>query len=321
MIRGDLLHAKTAQVVAEHRREVLALERTRARESHTREKVRDREDRFWRAIARASTESKATRGTGAGARAVELGRAIQAHHDLTKAKGEQRQVSGEFRRQVARVITSTYLVGAYEKLRAKDRALRTSRLAERRSEEVEEVALSHRMGQVGRSLSLVKSGAIRDEDSPRGAADAPTEIGSRPSPFGAVLPRDVDVGAVREEANPHAARSVSETPTVSIHAVRGEVVDGGAAIQMRMESAGSPVACRLESSTLGRVEIRVEVARPSLVSSLERERVGIIQRLKGLGISVEGFQIGRDLTASGGLSGSLRRTRQPREEDDENVIA
>ena len=321
MIRGELLHAKSAQVVAEHRREVLALGRTRAREAHAREKVRDREVRFWRAIARASTESKAARGARAGARAVELSRAMQAHHDLATAKGEQRQVTGEFRHQVAQVIKSTYLVGAYEKLRAKDRALRTNRLAERRSEEVDEVALSRRMGEVGRPLSLPKSGGMRDEESARGVVDPQREIGSRPSAFGAVLPRDVDAGAVREAAPLHTAKPLSETQTVSIHAVRGEVVDGGAAIQMRMESAGSPVACRLESSTSGHVRICVEAARPSLVSSLERERLGIIKRLAEIGISVGGFQVGRDLTARGGLSGFLRRTRQPREDEDENVIA
>jgi hypothetical protein len=218
-------------------------------------------------------------------------------------------------------MKSTCLVGAYEKLRAKERALHASRLAERRSEEVDEVALSRRMGENARPLSLSRSGGTRDEESPRGVQDPQTEIGPHPSTFGPVFHLDVEAGASREAAPLHTARPLIEAQTVFLHALRGEVVDGGAAIQMRIESAGSPVACRLETATCGRVGIRIEAAHPSLVSSLERERFGIIKRLAEIGISVGGFQIGRDLTARGGLSGFLRRTRQPREDEDENVIA
>jgi hypothetical protein len=315
MIRGALVHAKSAQVAGEYQREVVSLGQARARDGHAREKVRDREERFWRAIAHASTVTagKVTRG---GAHSVALSRALQAHHDLSKATGEHRKVAGEVQHQIARVMKAKCVLSAFERARAKERAIRAHKSAERLGEEALEVSLARRVSLTGRRAERAPHDSVRDERSRR---EMPSRDGYPP----VVSP--VYVTSHCAETRSHDAveahRYRPETIAVSLQGVESEEGKNGAALLMRMESGGAPIACRLETSAPGRVGIVMEAASPSLVRTLEGERYGIMRRLSESGITIGGFEVRRDLAMRGALSGFLRRARQPREEDDENVIA
>jgi hypothetical protein len=109
--------------------------------------------------------------------------------------------------------------------------------------------------------------------------------------------------------------------SVSLQEAREEATVKGAALHMRMESGGTQLSCRLESSVSGHVGILMEAVDPAVVSSLERDRRVMMSRLGDVGIKVSGIDIRRDLTIPQGARGLLRRARQPNEEDDENVIA
>lgn len=313
MIRGDLLQAKRAQVAGKYQEEVVSLGRTRARDGHARQKVREREERFWRAIAHASISTNAP---PAGGHAMALSRAMQAHHDLSKANAEHRKVSGEVQHQIARVIKVKCVLSTVDKVRSRERMVRAHQLAEWQGEEVLEVSLSRRASVTHRreqrsihySLSEEKGGRemlIKDTPPP---VDPHANVTPRFSE--AHLNAAIETCGVRPEASP-----------VSLQGVQSEEGRFGAALRMRMEKAGAPLSCRLETTAAGRVGVVMEAANPSLVRTLERERYGIMRRLSENGIAVGGFEVRRDLTMRGALSGFLRRSRQAREEDDDNLIA
>jgi hypothetical protein len=235
---------------------------------------------------------------------------------LSKAKGAQREVIGEVQHQVARVIKTKHILSVFEKLRAKERAVRAHKLADRRAEEVDEVAVLRRaQGTARRAPSSRRDEQVDDPRSKEVVAHTPVPLSN---------PGIKDVMSTHGEgkSDHHLfKRPESLTPSVSLQSVSSEVRDDVPALRVRMESAGAPLSCRLESTTSGRVEILVEAAHPTLVTSLEREQRGIVRRLSEMGIKVGGFEIRRDLTMKGGLSGFFRRARRAKEEADENSIA
>lgn len=313
MIRGNLLEAKSRHVSGEYQREVASLARATARDGHARETVRERSERFWRAIAHASRVAEAPR---AGGHSMALSRALQAHHDLAHATGEQRKVTGEVQQQIARVIKAKCRLSALEKVRAKERTIRAHKLVERQGEEVLEVVLSRRVSMTRSRVEWSIRDSLRQQ---KNEADMPIQA-SAPTvdPHACAAPRSPEI-------SPHDASEVRsvrpEPPVVSLHTVHSEEGRAGAALRMQIERAGSPLSCRLEATAPGRIGIVMEAASPSLVRALEGDRYGIMRRLSESGITVGGFEVRRDMTMRGALSGFLRKARQPREDDDENVIA
>jgi hypothetical protein len=242
---------------------------------------------------------------------------MQAHHALSKATGEQRRITGEVQHQVARVMRAKVVLSAFEKVAAKERALRAHRLAERRSEEIDEVALSQRI-----------SGSNRPADRPRiGSWSADSRGGGEGDLAGVYMPMDphkplvmhASVASIDRDTGLVGANAQGSSGLVS--GVGCEVESTGAALQMRMERAGAPLSCRLETIPSGRVGIRMEVESSSLVSALERERFSIMRRLGEIGITIGKLEIHRDVNTKGGFSGFLRKTRRTQEDEDENVIA
>jgi hypothetical protein len=90
---------------------------------------------------------------------------------------------------------------------------------------------------------------------------------------------------------------------------------------MRTEDEGITALCRVAAKPNGAIGIMVESSHQTLVTSIDREQRRIMQRFSDLGIKVAGFEVRRDFTMAGALSGFLRRSRRSREELDENGIA
>lgn len=321
MIRGELIEAKTAHVVRDHQREVLALGKARDRDAHAREKVREHEHRFWREIARASQVANSRGSSRGGERALALHRALKTHQVLSHAKGAQREVAGEVQRQMARVLRAKQMVSTFEKLRTKERIVRAHKLAERGAEEVDEVALLNRRAGIERHLAPSKPDTMGETMGTRATwlegecAPSPQEHRIA-SPMIDGCPPD----GVRLTSAP-VERPLSLGPTLALHTVRREVANGEVSLRMGVESSGTPLSCRLESSTAGQVGIRMETASSTLMNILQRERRGIMSRLAEAGIRVGAIEVRRVQGANEIGARFKHGARRLREEDDENVIA
>jgi len=321
MIRGDLIKAKSSHVAGEHHREMLALGKARAHDLRARARVVEREGRFWREIARASCVGNHKGGARCGERTEALNRALAAHHALSEAKGEQRHMASEVQHRIARVIKAKCLVSALDRLQAKERTVQAHKLAERRAEDVDAMVLLSRraapdLNVAPRSLPpLDRENGDVDMVEPEGGRLIPLEAGvTTPSP-------SLHVGEEGQRSSCHGEEPFARVPTVSLQEARAEATVDGAQLQMRMERGGTQLSCRLESTMSGHVGILMGAVDPTVVSSLERDRRGMMSRLGDAGIKVSGIDIRRDLTMPQAARGLRLRARQPNEEDDENVIA
>ncbi len=321
MIRGDLIKAKTAQLARDHHREVLALGKARARDTQAREKVREHEGRLWREIARASQVAALQGLPRQGERASALHRALKAHQVLSHARGAQREVAGEVLHQVARVVRAKHMVSACEKLRSKERMVRAHTIAERRAEDIDEVALLNRIVGRERDATPLRLDGLQDMETSQARVIKGDHSPSSEAYLSA-LPM-IERCSADGTRFPSASveRPVALAPTLALYAVRSEVENGEVSLRIGLERAGTPLSCRLETSTSGQVGIRMETASPALLSSLERERRGIMSRLAEVGIRVGSIEVRRDQVMNGLGAGGTRGARRSREDDDENVIA
>ena len=323
MIRADLMRAKSVKAASDHRREVVALGKSRVRDAQAREGVRKKENRFWQEIARASTASVVTGVSPGGTRAAALHRAMEAHHTLAKAKGAQRRIAGEIEGQVARVIKAEHIVTALEKARTKDRLIRAHKLAERHAEEVDEVALLRRGGNLSALLKPPRHSELRADSDTAEVATIEGFCSQHIRQGDLSLGTESPAGSGLLGTAPSTERGSSLAPHLVLQSVSTETKVEAVTLRVHAETSGMPLSCRLEATATApsRVGIVLESPQPTLVRALEREQRGILRKLSESGIKVGGFEVRREVSMSRALSEFLRRGRRSKEEGDEHVIA
>lgn len=324
MIQGELLRTKSAHAAAEHQRERVVLAQAHARDARARERARGHEDRFWREVARAATTPTTDGRSLHSTRASALLRVREACDLVCKARCEQRTTSRELQGQISRVIKASCIASAFEKMVSKERVSQARALAERRGEEVEELTISRRAANALQRIDREQrdDGRPRQEPVERSVA-AQCGIQSHHSATGSHIapqepqaaPERGEEGSRRDPVSSLSALSILQR--VEVEAAQGSPV----AVRIRTEDEGISASCRVEAKTNGAVGIVVEASHQTLVTSMDREQRRIVLRLSELGIKVAGFEVRRDFTMVGALSGFLRRSRRAREERDENVIA
>ncbi len=324
MIQGELLRTKSAHAAAEERRERIALAHAQARDARARERARGHEDRFWREVARAATTTIADGVSSHATRASALVGIREACDVVCKARCEQRATSRELQSQIAKLLKASCVASAFEKMVSKERICQARVRAERRGEEVEELAVSRRAANVLRQVVREQSDdtRLRHEPAER-LGGAGWGITSHHSTTGAyMVPQEPQVEPPRGEESSR-RDPVSSLPALSIlQRIEIEAAEGSpAAVRMSTEDQGRAALCRVDAKPDGAVGIVVESSHQNLVASLDREQRRIIQRLSELGIKVVGFEIRRDFTMVGPLSVFLRKSRRVWEDRDENVIA
>lgn len=324
MIHGELLRTKSAHAAAEHRRERVVLAQAHARDVRARERARGHEDRFWREVARAATTRIADGSASHSTRASALDRVREACDVVCKARSEQRTTSRELQGQISKVLKASCVASAFEKMVSKERVSQARALAERRGEEVEELAVSRRAANVLRRVGRYQWEDVQPRHEPTdrfGAAGwgiqrhhSTTEV--------YMVPQEPQVVPQRGEENSRRDAVISLPALSILQRVEIEAAEGSpAAVRIRTEDEGVSALCRVDAKPDGAVGIVVESSHQNLVTSLDREQRRIIQRFLELGIKVAGFEVRREFTTVGALSGFLRRSRRAREERDENVIA
>ena len=323
MIQGELLRTKSAHAAAEQRRERIALAHAHARDARARERARGHEDRFWREVARAATTPITDGGFPQSTRASALLRVREACDVVCKARYEQRATSRELQGQISKVLKASSMASAFEKMVGKERFAQARALAERRGEEVEELAVSRRAANVLRRVDREQRDDVRPRQEPvERSVAAQCGIQSHHSATGShiapqepqAVPERGEEGSRRDPVSSLSALSILQR--VEVEAAQGSP----AAVRMSTEDEGISASCRLEAKTNGAVGIVVESSHQTLVTLMDREQRRIMQRFSELGINVTGFEVRRDFTMVGALSGFLRRSRRAREELDENVI-
>lgn len=319
MIRGDLLHAKTTQVSAQHQREVSSLGRIRERESNARSDVQRREQRFWREVSHATVSKTERRGSrAAGARGEGIERALRAYHLLLDAKERHHSVSGELRDQVSKVIKTKYAVEAFSQMRQRHRVRCESRRVERSGEQVDEV-LAVRAARRPLAPARAADAGLTDVREVREVVDRAT---TTELPVAGLL-SDTPRPAWSGELSP--ARSgdttIRITQDISLHTVRFDSRSISPTLTVSVEHSGSPLVCRLVGAPSGEMGVVVGAAHPGLSEKIERYRPGLMARLSELGIKVSSLEVRRDHSLGTALGGSFRRGRRSREEHDENTIA
>ncbi len=315
---------KSAHAAAEHRRERVALAHAHARDARARERVRGHEDRFWREVARAATSPIADGGSAHSTRAPALLRVGEACDVVCKARCEQRTTSRELQGQISKVIKASCVASAFEKMVSKERVSQARALAERRGEEVEELTVSRRAANAVQRVDRDPWDDARKRHEPaERSATAGWGMQSQHLATAAhIVPHEPQVFPHRSEECSQRDRE-SSPPTVSIlRGVDVEAADGSPpAVRMSTEHEGGSALCRVAAKPNGAVSIVVESSHQTLVTSMNRDQRRIMQRFSDLGIKVAGFEVRRDFTMVGALSGFLRRSRRAREERDENIIA
>lgn len=321
MIHADLLRTKSAYAAAEHRRERVALARAHTRDARARERARGHEEQFWREVARAAIAPVAPESSPQSSRASALLRVREACDLARQARCEQRATSRDLQGQISRALKASCMASAFEKMVSKERLAQARTLAERRGEEVTELAVSKLAGNATRRMG-------RDPwDDVRPLVEPPQRsLGSGSGAHSAegshIAPREPL--AMPERGEGGARRGpVSSPPTLSIiQRIEVEADEGSPAeIRMSTEDGGISTSCRVNAQQNGAVGIVLESSHQPLLTSMDREKRRILQRFSELGIKVADFEVRRDLTVMGALSGFLRRSRRAREERDENVIA
>lgn len=324
MIQGELLRTKSAHAAAEQRRERIALARAHARDARIRERARGHEDRFWREVARAATTPIADGGSPHSTKASALLRVREACDVACKARNEQRATSRELQSQISKVLKASCIASAFEKMVSKERFAQARALAERRGEEVEELGVSRRAANVLRRVGREQWDDVRPHQEPAArSVGAQWGIQSHHPATGPHMALQ-EPQAVPERGEGRSRRDpLSSLPALSIlKHIEVEAADGSlAAVRMNTEDEGISASCRVDAKPNGSVGIVVESCHQTLVTSIDREQRRIVQRFSELGIKVAGFEVRRDFTLVGALSGFLRRSRRAREERDENVIA
>ena len=329
MIQGELLRTKSAHAAAEQRRERIVLARAHARDARVRERARVYEDRFWREVARAATTPIADGGSPHSTRASALLRVREACDVACKARNEQRATSRELQSQVSKVLKASCIASAFEKMVSKERFAQARALAERRGEEVEELGVSRSAANVLRRVGREQWDDVRPHHEPAERSVGARSVGAQwgiqshhPATGPHMAPQEPQ--AVPERGEGRSRRDpLSSLPALSIlKRIEVEAADGSlAAVRMNTEDEGISASCRVDARPNGSVGIVVESCHQTLVKSMDREQRRIVQRFSELGIKVAGFEVRRDFTMVGALSGFLRRSRRAREERDENVIA
>lgn len=320
MIRGDLLRTKTVQVSAEHEREVRSLGAIQEREREARERVKGREERFWREISRASASRPIGAKTQARAEPPSLTRALEAHRLLKEARSAHQDVTHDVQEQVARVIRSKVAANAFAKLHMKERLKHESKLAERSGEEVAEIGTSAKFQTATRS-SAPRHGEQRSN------SGLSLDVPRNPiSPIPCVLPQPARMPDV-PLVNP---ASTSRDSSQAIGPVNPELVVTQAqvctteqtqSLQVRVESRGVALACHLTTGSSGEIGVVVEAPHGGLLKSFERERSSLVTKLMGLGIKVASIEVRRDTQGGGAAGRNLYRARKRQGDDDENTIA
>lgn len=318
MIRSDILRVKTSQASAEHRREVLSLGRIREREDRARTHVQQREQRFWREIARAATDrADSRRGTSSAPREGALDRALEAHHLLKAAKDQHAGASKELRTQLSKVMRTKLAVDTFGKLQRKDRLHREHQRIERVGEQVEETfalrAVRHASRAKGGAISdhkergdLLSGDGVRPEG--RSQPEAPTSLRSQT--------QDPPVKA--SESSP---TGVSLTEALSIRSMGCDAHTPTPSLIVNVEHLGTPVACHLKESPSGEIGVVIGTSVGSLSERIGRQRSGIVNKLAELGIKISSLEVKREMGATNSFGGSLKRGRRTREERDENTLS
>lgn len=324
MIHGELLRTKSAHAAAEHRRERVVLAQAHARDARARECARGHEDRFWREVARAATTPLTDGRSPHLTRASALVRVREACDVVCKARYEQRTTSRELQVQISNVLKASCVASAFEKMVSKERVSQVRALAERRGEEVEELAVSRRAPSVLRYVTRDQWDDVRPRHEPaERLGGAGWGIPSHLSTTQVyMVPQEPQVVPQRGEENSRRGPVISLPALSILQRVEIEAAEGSpAAVRIRTEDEGVSALCRVDAKPDGAVGIVVESSHQNLVTSLDREQRRIIQRFFDLGIKVAGFEVRREFTTVGALSGFLRRSRRAREERDENLIA
>ncbi len=324
MIHGELLRTKSAHAAAEDRRERVALAHAHARDARARERARGHEDRFWREVARAATTPIADGRSLHSTRASALLRVREACDVVRRARYEECATAKELQCQISKVLKASCVASAFEKMASKERLAQARALAERRDGEVEEIAVSRRAANAPRRVDRERwddTGPPHASTEQVGAAGWGIQghhfvTGSHTVPQEpTAVPRRGDEGSRKDRASSLPALPLLQR--VEVDAAEG----APAAVRMRTEDEGITALCRVAAKPNGAIGIMVESSHQTLVTSIDREQRRIMQRFSDLGIKVAGFEVRRDFTMAGALSGFLRRSRRSREELDENGIA
>lgn len=286
MIRADLLRAKTAQVSAAHRREVVALGRAREQQDATRGSVNLSRDRFWQEVAKAS---KAPRNGNA---EMSLTRAREAGRLLKIAQLRHQQAEKKVITHVARALQADVVVKRFQALERKESRCLARHHEERQSEEIGEIAVAHSRearGPVVCALATVNqhSRATSHCSLPRSAAD--TGLGTPLSVDGIVV-RGLEAGGARD-------------------------------LRLSCESSGHPFSCRVREDESGRVAITLESPHVEVCSRAFSARLALTSRLRSLGIELQSVKVSHSSQGGGASEGGLRFKRPRWEDDDESVIA
>lgn len=303
-----MLRGKTAQVSADHNREVRALGAVRERAQRVGDRVRAQEEQFWREISRVARAQKGGGSSQPGRPDLNLSRALDAHKLLSRVKQEQKSVSQEVTAGVARVISSKVALSAFKKMERQEARRHQFRFLERQGEEIGELATSAR-------ATLVRRRSEPCDDS------ASQEVGcSLRAGFASCPPTILRVYDTTTEPSSSPAVSVP-AQDISIQSAMLSHERHESSLRVQIESRGVPVACTLSSKATGGVSVIVETPHQGILARVERERDTLAAKLSAMGIRIGRLDIKRGDTMSDAHAGHIPRRRRSREERDENVIA
>jgi hypothetical protein len=319
MIRGDVLHAKTSQVSAQHQREVSSLGRIQERETNARCDVQRREQKFWREVAHA-VAAKAQRrgGQEKGAGGNSLARALEAHRLLRDAKAQHEDVSQELRSQVCKVMRTKFAIDTFTAKRKKHQIKCEYRRAERVCEQVDEALTAQR---AGRSPERMRSSArwTDEKNDVARVVEDEARVAMQPSP------KSVDVPHVADARHSLPMKSADSpirvADTLSLQSMHYDAQPATSTLTVNVEHRGAPLVCRLAAASTGEVGIVVGTPHGKLSENLERHRSGIMNKLSELGIKFSSLEVRRESGMDNSGGGPLKRGRRNREERDENTIA
>lgn len=318
MIRSDILQVKTSHVSAEHRREVLSLGRIREREDRARLHVQQREQRFWREIARAATDkAHPQRGSSPTHRDGSLERALEAHHLLKAAKDQHAGASKELRTQLSKVMRTKLAVDTFTKLQRKDRLHREHQRVERAGEQVEEAFALRATRHPSRSRRATTSDHM--ETWYNSAGEGP-RLEGRSQPGVPTVPwsQTPDRPVTASDSSHH---EVPLTEGLSIRSMGFEARASTPSLIVNVEHHGTPVACHFREAPCGEVGVVIGTSLGSLSERIGRQRAGIVNKLSELGIKISTLEVKQNMSLTNSFGGTLKRGRRTREERDENTLS
>lgn len=311
MIQGDALRAKVIQTDVERRAELSRLGEARAEERHAREVSRTSEDVFWREVARA-----AKGGTGMASAPSALERAREAGRMVGIARERMSASERALIQQVGRALRTQARTRALAVMQRRERMARVNQREERCGEDIQE-AIAARL--VGKEARGVRSPLKAVERSLRFSQAADQGIERTP-------PRNVDALGFQALARPSEAQNaispvarVGDVPLPLVTEVAP--ADGGRALQVRAESVGSAIICKVVDQPGAAVSVVVESSAPEVMSLSLVGRLALADRLRAAGIQVRRLEIRRESSEREVAGGNVRKRGRTAEERDESCIS